>query len=70
MSSANLDGAVGNTPPPINKCISKALRTQCSTCLFSTLVLNLQLLVRSTAIESAPAIWNSLTYSKTSFLLR
>lgn len=39
-------------PPPINKCISKAPRTQCGTCLFSTLVLNLQLLVRSTAIES------------------
>lgn len=40
------------TPPPINKCICKALRTHCSTCLFSTLMLNLQLLVRSTAIES------------------
>lgn len=43
---------MGQRTPPINKCICKAPRTQCSTCLFSTLVLNLQLLVRSTAIES------------------
>lgn len=49
----------GMRPLFINKYINKVLRTQCSTCLFSTPVHNLQLLVRSRHHHRvAPAIWN------------